>query len=262
MSDILVCCGLENADPLFAEYRIFRHALDVAEVKPVFREISDSASLVEELNLRKPKILEFFGHAGYDSKTRTTSLFFGREQCKISSLLSRLQQGAMPDVVMLIGCETASCDAFAGTAANEFLQNGARAVVATLLPVYGDFAGYFAGRLLFNLKQYPEARLDGLVYSTKNGMWVNEQIDSLLYNGSISKRDWMSLWHDYITDNAMKKLDFAEFAAYYKIRARFCEMLEDKGLYSNWAEIQHSIVPHSLFFALIGLGHTLRIRFR
>jgi len=189
-------------------------------------------------------------------------MMFGNNESDIEQLLSELRVRNFPKVVLLIGCETSSCDAYAGTAANSFLARGSIAAVSTLLPVQADLAGYFVGRLIYNIKNVEGRRFGELVHATKNGMWINEQTEALLRSGKITTKDYLRLWDSYRTDPQLASFDFAEYGANFKIREGFCDILRSRDLYQAWLDLKDAVTPHSLFFSLMGLGHSLRIGVR
>ncbi len=104
--------------------------------------------------------------------------------------------------------------------------------------------------------------MGGLVHATKNGMWINEQIEALHQAKTISSKDYLSLWQSYWADPEFARIDFGGFGAYSGIKARFSDVLRSRGLYDDWIKIEQSIIPHSLFFTLIGLGHDVRVEIR
>lgn len=93
----------------------------------------------------------FDGHGTHDAKTNIGYLMIGNKPVDVWSLRGQLR---IPPIVMLSACDTQAVGGSHATAANGFLSLGARAVVATLLPVNGVDAAVFVARMMLRIAEF------------------------------------------------------------------------------------------------------------
>lgn len=153
--DILFFRGLAPWDTLWHEYEVFEETCVSQGLDLNFQNAVSAGHSVETANDVKPSVLGYYGHAGYDRNRDENYLAIeGPEEGRYSRLyvsdLSSLHQ--IPPFVVLLGCETSSCEVLVGSFAVELLARGALAVLGTTFPISAEAAGLFFGRLLSILR--------------------------------------------------------------------------------------------------------------
>ena len=117
----------------------------------VWADVGDVDSFCDALNSFDGKILLFDGHGTYARNLDYGTLQLGNQAIDVWSLKGRVQ---VPPIVILSACETHPAGESHATAASGFLMLGARAVLASLVPLDARHAAILAGRLMYRLAEY------------------------------------------------------------------------------------------------------------
>ncbi|MDR3531306.1 MAG: CHAT domain-containing protein [Rhodopila sp.] len=141
------------------------------KVEQIF--VDSSETFIEAVNSFGGAMIIFDGHGKHDTRTGIGTLRIGDEDVDIWSLYGRLRP---PPVVVLSACDTHAPDRTHATVGSGFLACGARSVLGTLLPVRGDRAAVFAGRLALRAAWYGEV----VVKESHNAILWSEIVGSAL----------------------------------------------------------------------------------
>lgn len=159
-SEILVIRSFSKDDVLRG---LFEHAVNTItksskeeNVKCRFVDVSTPDEFVAALHSYKGAMLVFDGHGTYDKESGTGTLVVGGAPLDIWKMKERC---SVPPIVMFSACDTQPIDGSHSSVANAVFNLGARAVLATLLPIYGTKAAIFNARLLLRLRQFVPAVL-------------------------------------------------------------------------------------------------------
>jgi hypothetical protein len=153
-NDILHINSISEEDPIFNEYNSFKKTCEELNYNLNFKSVKKSAEFISLINKIKPNILIYYGHATYNDDRDEGQLIFETDNLSFESLKKITD---MPQIVFLVGCETASTSAFIGGIANHFLSTGVQAILATLFPIPGNHAASFIGRILGMIEEYKKA---------------------------------------------------------------------------------------------------------
>ncbi len=215
-----------------------------------------SKEFINLLNDENPNILIYFGHAFYDDVKDIGYLKFKNDT------LSHHMFGEiniMPQIVFLIGCETASSAAFSGGLSNWLLKYGAWSILATLFPIRADHASGFIGRLLAFIgdakKGERKYSLAELVFKARKVGWLRDRLDALYDAGIITtyKKELLLIEIANILKHLShdRKKDLTPFEA----EPIFEQVLQKYELLDDWNSIKSKTIPYSLFFTLLGGAH-------
>lgn len=161
-SEVLVIRAFAPGDVL---RNMFENAVGViqggehlGETRIVYRfvDVATPDEFVAALQSYGGAVLVFDGHGTYDPQTGVGTLVIGGEPLDVWALRNRCQ---VPPIVMFSACDTQPIDGSHGSVANAVFNLGARAVLATLFPIYGDKAALFNARMLFRLEAFIPAAL-------------------------------------------------------------------------------------------------------
>ena len=187
-AEVLVLSAF-NADDSIKDH--LRDTLRVYEkdgfLKPHVVEVSRVDAMVEALNSFRGAVVVFDGH-GTHRENYAGSLQIGCDQVDIWQLRGRAR---IPPVVLLSACDTHALDRSHATTANGFLSCGARAVLATVLPVRSLHSAGMIARLLFRAVEFSRAaHVSGraLSWAYIVGSLFRLQITSDIVTTMLSKR--------------------------------------------------------------------------
>lgn len=161
-SEVLVIRSFVPEDVL---RNMFENAVDavqegeaVGENRVTYRfvDVATPDEFVAALQSYSGAVLVFDGHGKYEPQTGVGTLVIGGEPLDVWALRSRCH---LPPIVMFSACDTQPIDGSHGSVANAAFNLGARAVLATLFPIYGDKAALFNARMLFRLEAFIPAAL-------------------------------------------------------------------------------------------------------
>lgn len=161
-SEVLVVRSFAAGDVLRNMFEsavaVVQQGEEVGEAKVAYRfvDVSTPDEFVAALQSYGGAVLVFDGHGTYDSQTGVGTLVIGGEPLDVWALRSRCH---VPPIVMFSACDTQPIDGSHGSVANAVFNLGARAVLATLFPIYGDKAALFNARMLYRLKAFIPAAL-------------------------------------------------------------------------------------------------------
>lgn len=153
-AEVLVISAFDADDPIKDHLRKFLHVYEVdGFLKPHVVEVDSVDAMVDALNSFRGGVMIFDGHGSHRDDD-TGSLHVGREKVDIWQLRARAR---MPPVVLLSACDTHALDRSHATTANGFIACGARAVLATVLPVRSLHSAAMITRLLFRAVEFSRA---------------------------------------------------------------------------------------------------------
>ena len=160
LSRVLVVSSFSEVDPL---RNLMHTAVEAVapmldgRVEVTFARVDSEDAFVDAVNASKAAILVIDSHGVADDGHGVGGLQIGGKSMNVWALRPRLR---CPPIVILSACDTHGMDARShSTVGNSFLAVGARAVLATQLPIGGVEAGVFVGRLLYRLAEFLPAAL-------------------------------------------------------------------------------------------------------
>ena len=123
----------------------------------VFRSAQTTQELIDALNSFDGYILIFDGHGADNADEPVGKLMIGEKAVDVWDLRDKVR---IPPIVILSACDTHGIDASShATVGNGFSLLGARAVLATLLPVGGFNSASFMTRLILRVADFVPAAL-------------------------------------------------------------------------------------------------------
>lgn len=258
--DILVTNSIPRKDKTHFEYELFKQTCRQVGLNMNFKTVESSDDFVEMINSLCPDILVYFGHADYDHRSDRGRLKFEKDHLTYEGLSAIKRH---PQIVFLVGCETASSAAFAGGLANHLLNLGVKSILATLFPVLADHAATFVGRALAFIEEsvYTQSQkltFAGYVYNARKLGWLNDNLTALEKAGVIDMFRRIKIMKA-VSGRLMSK-SFEQGGKAPKIHEAipvFEEVLGKAGILEAWRATKARIIPYSLFFTLIGQGHDL-----
>ncbi len=121
-----------------------------------FVDVQTENEFIAALKSYDGAVFVFDGHGTYDKSTGTGSLVVGGSALDVWSMR---KQCRIPPIVMFSACDTQPIDGSHSSVANAVFILGARAVLATMFPIYGTKAAMFNARMLFRLEAFIPAAL-------------------------------------------------------------------------------------------------------
>jgi hypothetical protein len=121
-----------------------------------FVDVQTQGEFITALQSYDGAVFVFDGHGIYDKETGTGSLVVGGSALDVWSMR---KQCRIPPIVMFSACDTQPIDGSHSSVANAVFNLGARAVLATMFPIYGPKAAMFNARMLFRLEAFIPAAL-------------------------------------------------------------------------------------------------------
>lgn len=254
--DILFINSISQDDQIYSEYTIFKHVCEQKEMHLNFNDVKKSKEFIDLINEEKPAILIYFGHASYDNEKDKGYLEFENDKLSLESLN---EIKSMPIIVFLIGCETASTEAFGGGLPSHFLSRGAESVLATLFPIPANHAGSFVGRILSMIYQAKDVErnysLAEIVYKARKLGWVMDRLESLFQSGVIDEVELFVLLKEISETLTELSIEKNRDLTTKEADPIFEKILEEHGILSDWELIKLKTIPYSLFFTLLGRAH-------
>lgn len=156
---ILVISALKRSDPI---RRCFEEAFDIFsknwkdELQVEFIDVSNEQEFIDAVNNFSGNLMVFDGHGGHESNA-PAALYLHDNPVNVWQLRKKISR--MPPIVILSACDTHAADRNHATTANGFLALGARAVLASVFPLYAPTAASFTARLLFRVAKYVGATI-------------------------------------------------------------------------------------------------------
>jgi len=153
-SKILVISAIKRDDPIRA---MFELAFDTYgqrwkdRIQVDFVEAHNADELVAALNAFEGHMVIFDGHGSHKDGGPGV-LHLHDETIDVWTLNGRVAH--MPAIVLLSACDTHAADRNHATTASGFLGLGARAVLASVLPLDAMSAAVFAARLVYRIADY------------------------------------------------------------------------------------------------------------
>lgn len=153
--EVLVVRSFKESDPLRRMFEtavgVMNKAGGIKNVKYRFVDVNSRQEFVSAINGCSGAILVFDGHGTFDKNLGVGALVVGGEALDTWSLREMCR---FPPIVMFSACDTQPLDGSHGSVATAAFALGARAVLATSLPIYGDKAAVFNARMLLRLDQF------------------------------------------------------------------------------------------------------------
>jgi hypothetical protein len=152
--DFLILSSFKDDDPIKDS---MKDTLEIAtnangiEIGDRFQRIASKNELIEKLNAFHGPMVIFDSHGGHD---RFGVLRIGDEDVDIWQLRTLIR---VPPIVILSACDTHPADKSHATVANGFIHCGARAVLATFLPVRSDQSARLIAKLLLRASVFTAA---------------------------------------------------------------------------------------------------------
>ena len=157
---VLIIGALKRDDPIapmfdvaFDQFgKLWKDSLTLEYV-----DVANADQLVDAINAFEGQILIFDGH-GAHRDGRAAALYLQDEPVDVWSLRDRITR--MPPIVLLSACDTHAADRKHATVGNGFLAMNARAVLASVFPLFAPTAAIFVARLLYRLSAYGEVAIN------------------------------------------------------------------------------------------------------
>lgn len=160
LQHVLVISALKREDPIA---RMFDIAFDhfgkqwKDNLKVEYADVASADQLVDAINSFEGNVLIFDGH-GTHKNGQAAVLYLQDEPVDVWSLRDRVLR--MPPIVLLSACDTHAADRNHATVGNGFLALDARAVLASVFPLYAPTAATFIARLLYRISVFVEAAIN------------------------------------------------------------------------------------------------------
>lgn len=160
LQHVLVISALKRDDPIAGLFDIafdtfgehWKKSLKVDHVN-----VSNDDELVAAINSFEGQVLIFDGHGAHRDK-EAAALYLQDQPIDVWTLRERITR--MPPIVVLSACDTHAADRNHATVGNGFLTLGARAVLASVFPLFAPTAAAFIARLLYRLSAFVEVAIN------------------------------------------------------------------------------------------------------
>jgi hypothetical protein len=119
-------------------------------------DVSTLDEFVDAFNGFNGPLAIFDGHGSHDGEHNVGHLMIREPPIDVWKLRGRVR---CPPIVMLSACDTQAAGRSHATAANGFIFLGARAVLGTLLPIYGVDAALFIARMMLRIAEFVPAAI-------------------------------------------------------------------------------------------------------
>ncbi|MBR0927602.1 CHAT domain-containing protein [Bradyrhizobium diazoefficiens] len=160
LQHVLVLSALKRDDPIAKMFDIAFDAFGPhwkANLKVDHVDVSNADELVGAINAFEGQVLVFDGHGAHRDK-QAAALYLHDEPIDVWTLRDRITQ--MPPIVLLSACDTHAADRNHATVGNGFLALGARAVLASVFPLFAPTAAAFIARLLYRISAFVEVAIN------------------------------------------------------------------------------------------------------
>lgn len=259
-TNTLVINSIPVEEKLYSEFDLFTTVCKDSGLNFKSKTVNSSSEFIEALSSEKPQILVYYGHASYNPVDDQGELFFKEDRLSYKTLQNI---EAMPQMLFLIGCETASCSAFIGGLPSHLLSGGAHAVLATLFPIPADHAATFVGRFLSistdSANRNQSINLSTVVLLARKQGWLYDNLDALIMHGDISLLEAADIMEEVVEKLDAESLARGKSMSIAEATPILERILGNHHLLETWKEIRADIVPYSLFFTLLGDAHNIYI---
>jgi len=160
LQHVLVISALKRDDPIAGMFDIAFDAfgqLWKENLKVDHVDVSNADELVAAINAFEGQVLVFDGHGAHTDKEAAT-LYLQDDPVNVWTLRDRITR--MPPIVLLSACDTHAADRNHATVGNGFLALGARAVLASVFPLFAPTAATFIARLLYRISVFVEVAIN------------------------------------------------------------------------------------------------------
>lgn len=154
LAHVLIISALKRNDPIC---EIFEIAFDTFgkvwkdKIQIDFVDVASEEEFVAAINKFEGNIVIFDGH-GAHAEDSAAVLYLQDEAIDVWSLRGKITR--MPPIVILSACDTHAAARNHATVANGFIALGARAVLASVFPLFAPSAATFAARLIYRLADF------------------------------------------------------------------------------------------------------------
>lgn len=154
LAHVLVISALKRNDPI---RKMFEVAFDTFgkvwkdKLQIDFVDVANKDEFVAAINEFEGSIVIFDGH-GAHAEDSAAALYLQDEPIDVWSLRGKIMR--MPPIIILSACDTHAADRNHATVANGFIALGARAVLASVFPLFAPTAATFAARLIYRLADF------------------------------------------------------------------------------------------------------------
>jgi hypothetical protein len=153
-SEVLVLSAFDADDPIKDHLRNFLQQFERDGIlKPHVVEVRTIDAMVNALNSFRGAVAVFDGHGVHD-ENNVGFLQIGDERLDVWQLRTKAR---VPPIVLLSACDTHALDRSHATTGNGFIFCGARAVLATVLPVGSIHSAGMIARLLLRAVEFSQA---------------------------------------------------------------------------------------------------------
>lgn len=159
LQHVLVISALKRQDPISRMFDIAFGAFSEhwkEKLKIEYVEVSNVDEFVDAVNAFDGNVFVFDGHGAHRDNEAAT-LYLQSQPVDVWKLRGRIAR--MPPIVLLSACDTHAADRNHATVGNGFLALGARAVLASVFPLYAPTAATFIARLLYRISAYVEVAI-------------------------------------------------------------------------------------------------------
>jgi hypothetical protein len=161
LTHVLIIGALKRNDPI---RKMFEIAFDTFgkvwkdKMRIDFVDVASEEEFVAAIDKFEGNIVVFDGHGAHEEDS-AAALYLQDEPIDVWSLRGKVRR--MPPIVILSACDTHAADRNHATVANGFVALGARAVLASVFPLFAPTAATFAARLIYRLADFlmPAIRL-------------------------------------------------------------------------------------------------------
>jgi hypothetical protein len=153
--EVLILSAFDADDPIRDHLRTAVTRFDpTGKVRARVVEIHTVRDFIDALNSFQGAMVVFDGHGFHDEHSDVGFLKIGGENLDVWALR---QSTRVPPIVILSACDTHALDRSHATTGNGFIFCGARAVLATILPVRSIHSAILIARLLYRAVEYSRA---------------------------------------------------------------------------------------------------------
>ena len=154
LTNVLIITALKRDDPIRQMFEIaFDYFGNVWKDKMQidFVDVASEEEFVAAINKFEGNIIVFDGHGAHEEDA-AAALCLQDEPVDVWALQGKITR--MPPIVRLSACDTHAADRNHATVANGFIALGARAVLASVFPLFAPTAATFAARLIYRLADF------------------------------------------------------------------------------------------------------------
>lgn len=222
--------------------------------------VTNRDDLISRLQDEDIRCLVFLGHGDYDHESQESYLIL-QEQLLDTTHIADMER--IPDVVALIGCNTAAAASITGGMHVAFLEGGAQLVVGTSFPIPYMLGGMFAYVFIREIiesgrarkgKQFTYRDFSQIVLAVRHNLRPLSVFYSLRATGALDNESIDAAEAAFSTRSSGPPATFSS------IRRALADCLHEHGVHDqaglhprNWETI-----PYPLFFSVLGYPWTNR----